>query len=58
MNIPPSDYVRELVRADQARRAEREFALLLREGLESGEGITADRAYWAGKRRQAARRRR
>lgn len=52
-----SEYVRELIRADQVRQAERELARLLREGLESGEGIDADRSYWAEKRRQAARRR-
>lgn len=50
-----SEYVRELIRADQVRRAERELALLLREGLESGEGVPVNRAYWAGKRRRAAR---
>jgi len=52
-----SEYVRELIRADQVRRAERELALLLREGLESGEGIPVNRAYWAGKGRRIARRR-
>ena len=51
-----SEYVRELIRADQVRRAERELALLLREGLESGEAISADRSYWADKRRRVARR--
>ncbi len=52
-----SEYVRELIRADQIRRAERELACLLREGLESGEGIPVTRAYWAKKRRALARRR-
>ena len=50
-----SEYVRELIRADQVRRAERELALLLREGLESGEGSAVNRSYWAGKRRRIAR---
>lgn len=50
-----SEYVRELIRADQVRRAERELALLLREGLESGEPAAAGRGYWAGKRRHLAR---
>lgn len=50
-----SEYVRELIRTDQVRRAERDLALLLREGLESGEGISAGRAYWAEKRRRARR---
>jgi len=52
-----SEYVRELIRADQVRRAERELALLLREGLESGKGSAVNRSYWAGKRRRIARRR-
>lgn len=47
-----SEYVRELIRADQVRRAERELARLLREGLESGEGIPVNRSYWASKRRR------
>ena len=50
-----SEYVRELIRADQVRRAERELALLLREGLESGEGSPVNRSYWAVKRRRIAR---
>lgn len=52
-----SEYVRELIRADQARRAERELASLLREGLESGDGVPVTRSYWAGKRRRVASRR-
>ena len=51
-----SEYVRELIRADQVRRAERELAALLREGLESGEPVAANRAYWAEKRRRITRR--
>jgi antitoxin ParD1/3/4 len=52
-----SEYVRELIRVDQVRRAERELALLLREGLESGEGVPVNRAYWESKRRRVVRRR-
>ncbi len=52
-----SEYVRELIRVDQVRRAERELALLLREGLESGEGVPVNRAYWESKRKRVARRR-
>jgi antitoxin ParD1/3/4 len=52
-----SEYVRELIRADQIRRAERELADLLRAGLESGQGMAVTRAYWAKKRKALARRR-
>ena len=52
-----SEYVRELIRADRIRRAERQLADLLRAGLESGKGIAATRAYWAKKRKALARRR-
>lgn len=38
-----------------ARRAEHELGRLLREGLESGEGVVAGGAYWAAKRKRAAR---
>lgn len=48
----------ELIRADVMRRAERELTLLLHEGLESGEGIPVNRAYWQGKRRLVGRSRR
>jgi len=51
-----SEYVRELIRADQIRRAERELVSLLREGLESGEGLAVTRTYWAKKRKLLARR--
>ena len=50
--------VRELIRAGVVSHAERQVTLLLREGLESGEGIPVNRAYWQGKRRRAARSRR
>ncbi len=52
-----SEYVRELIRADQARRAERELASLVREGLESGESMPVTRSYWAEKRRRVLSRR-
>lgn len=57
MNISLPEALKAFVdeRVDQVRRAERELALLLREGLESGEGVPVNRAYWAGKRRRAAR---
>ena len=51
-----SEYVRELIRADQVLRAERELAALLRTGLESGEGVAVTKAYWARKRKALGRR--
>ena len=51
-----SEYVRELIRADQVLRAERELAALLRTGLESGQGVTVTKAYWARKRKVLGRR--
>jgi antitoxin ParD1/3/4 len=52
-----SEYVRELIRADALRRAERELAELLRAGLESGPPRPAGKAYWARKRSALRRRR-
>lgn len=52
-----SEYVRELIRADAVRRAERELADLMRAGLASGPAMPAGKAYWARKRRALARRR-
>jgi len=52
-----SEYLRELIRADQVRRAERELASLVREGLESGTSVPITPSYWAGKRRLILRRR-
>ena len=40
-----------MIRADQVREAERKLVDLLRAGIESGEGIPATKAYWAGKRK-------
>lgn len=45
-----SDYVRDLIRQDQVRQAERRLAELIRDGLESGAGRPADTRYWAVKR--------
>ncbi len=50
-----SEYVRELIRADQVRQAERELLALLRAGLESGEAIPVTRSYWASKRKALGR---
>ena len=52
-----SEYERELIRADQVRRAECELMALLHEGLASGDGVAVRRSYWAAKRGLIARRR-
>lgn len=45
-----SEYIRELIRNDQNRRAEQRLAALILEGLESGPPITGDEVYWSNKR--------
>jgi antitoxin ParD1/3/4 len=52
----PSEYVRELIREDQKRRAVEMLEALLAEGLSSGEPAKADRKYWAEKRRKLSER--
>lgn len=52
-----SEYVRELIRADAVRRAERELADLMREGLASGPPRPAGKSFWARKRKALGRRR-
>lgn len=54
----PSEYVRELIREDQKRRAVEMLEALLAEGLSSGEPVKADRKYWAEKRRKLSERHR
>lgn len=49
-----SEYVRDLIRADQKRRHEERIDTLLLEGLNSGEPIEATRDYWEEKRRRLA----
>ena len=45
-----SEYVRDLIRRDQVRRAELQLAALIVEGLESGSAIPVDDNYWKNKR--------
>jgi antitoxin ParD1/3/4 len=42
----PSEYVRELIRGDQKRRAKERLDILLLEGLDSGEPLAASPAFW------------
>ena len=47
-----SEYVRELIRADQRREAEERIDDLLKEGLESGDPILVGGDYWEQKKRK------
>jgi antitoxin ParD1/3/4 len=51
-----SEYVRDLIRSEQRRRAEERINALLREGLSSGEPIEVTPEYWEAKRRRLAER--
>jgi antitoxin ParD1/3/4 len=52
----PSEYVRELLREDQKRRAQEKLETLLLEGLNSGDPIEITPEYWEDKRQQLLRR--
>ena len=49
----PSEYLRELIREDQKRRAREELDPLLLEGLNSGDPIPADAKFWRDLKREA-----
>jgi antitoxin ParD1/3/4 len=49
----PSEYVRELIRADQKRRAKEKLDTLLLEGLNSGGPIPADADFWNDLKQEA-----
>jgi antitoxin ParD1/3/4 len=51
-----SEYMRELIRADQQRRREGQIDALLLEGLDSGEPIAVTAEYWEAKKRRLAER--
>jgi antitoxin ParD1/3/4 len=48
----PSEYVRQLLREDQRRRAEEKLEALILEALKSGEPVEASREYWEKKRQR------
>jgi len=48
----PSEYIRNLLREDQKRRAEEKLEALLLEGLNSGAPIEITPEYWEKKRSQ------
>ncbi|WP_206352367.1 ribbon-helix-helix domain-containing protein [Tautonia rosea] len=47
-----SEYVRDLIRADQKRQSEERIDALLIEGLDSGELIEVTPEYWEAKRQK------
>lgn len=47
-----SEYVRELIRADQKRNLEERIDTLLLEGLDSGQPIPVTAEYWEEKKRR------
>ena len=47
-----SEYIRELIRADQKRKTEERLDALLLEGLDSGAPVAVTRAYWEEKKRR------
>lgn len=49
----PSEYVRELIREDQKRRAKERLDALLLAGLDSGEALRATPAFWDELKREA-----
>jgi antitoxin ParD1/3/4 len=51
-----SEYVRELIRADQKRKIEERIDTLLLEGLDSGRPIPVTPEYWEAKKRKLAER--
>ena len=48
-----SEYVRELIRGDQKRRAKERLDILLLEGLDSGKPLPASPAFWDELKREA-----
>jgi antitoxin ParD1/3/4 len=49
----PSEYVRELIRADQRQRAKEKLDAMLLEGLKSGESLPANGKFWKDLKQEA-----
>lgn len=49
----PSEYVRELIREDQKRRAREKLDSLLLEGLNSGDSVPVDAKFWSDLKQEA-----
>ncbi len=54
----PSEYVRELIREDQKRRAKEKLETALLAGLKSGPAKEIDSGYWLNKRKELRKRNR
>ena len=49
----PSEYVRELIRQDQKRRAKEKLNTLLLEGINSGDPLPFDAKFWSDLKQEA-----
>ena len=49
----PSEYIRELIREDQKRKAKEKLDALLIEGLQSGDSIPVDAKFWSDLKQEA-----
>ena len=49
----PSEYVRELIREDQKRKAKEKLDQLLLDGLSSGDPIPVDAKFWTDLKKDA-----
>ena len=49
----PSEYVRELIREDQKRKAKEKLDQLLLDGLSSGDPIAVDAKFWTDLKKEA-----
>ena len=49
----PSEYVRELIRGGQKRRAKEKLDTLLLEGLNSGDSLPVDATFWSDLKQEA-----
>ena len=45
-----SEFIRDLIRKDQAEEAEKKLVSLIQDGLESGNPIMVDNSYWKNKK--------
>ena len=49
----PSEYVRELIRGDQKRRAKEKLDTLLLEEINSGDSLPVDATFWSDLKQEA-----
>jgi antitoxin ParD1/3/4 len=49
----PSEYVRQLIREDQKRRAKEKLNTLLLDGLNSGDPLPVDAKFWSDLKQEA-----